>query len=90
MHARSDDTSVCAFGADDAVPEIVSGDECPAPVFAHCCCTYKVPFVLSERWDESEDFWGEAVDRCERVPELAYAGRDRCQLGCRPVYLEYY
>jgi len=76
VHARSGDVSVCPFGVDDVVPEIVSGYKCPAPVFADCYRAYQVPFTLSERWDESEDFWGEAVDRCERVLELEYAGGD--------------
>jgi hypothetical protein len=50
------------FGADDLVPEVGGGYKCPAPVFADCCRVYEVPFVFSESWDESKDFWREAVD----------------------------
>jgi hypothetical protein len=70
---RGDDLWVFPFGADDLGPEIGSGYERPAPVFADRRCAYEVPFRLSERWDESEDFWREAVDGDERVLELAYA-----------------
>lgn len=72
-HACADGVLSRFFGADDIVPEIGSGDKCPAPVLADSRCVDEGFLRLPERLDQSKDFRREAVDGCERVLEPAEA-----------------
>ena len=71
LYARSEDSRSFPFVADDVIPETGSGYKRPTPVAADRGCAYEVSFRLSKRWNEGKGFWGKAIDRYERVLELA-------------------